>query len=124
MKNPNLTNTFEKISALLHRKIASSVQRQQLKTKSLGLVTVSRVKIARDLSTAKVFVLALDQNNSSPAILDALNNVANNIRYEIAQHSSLRRIPRIFFVFDTQEQMAGIVDRILDKELREKELSY
>ncbi len=86
------------------RKVEEQVQRilapliPEVLPKGMGMVTVSRVKVSRDLAHAKVFVTVL--GGEPGPVLRALEGQAGALRQALARALPLRRVPRLAFAFD------------------------
>lgn len=75
----------------------------------IGLVTLTRVDVAPDLSHALVFWSALDIKGDHPPdeVADGLESAAGFIRRELARRLSLRRIPALRFRRDPSLELGG-----------------
>ena len=67
----------------------------------LKLLTVLDVTVARDHSSAKVYVsVLLDDEAEIKGMIADLNRSAKTIRYQVAKMVKLRIIPELKFVYD------------------------
>ena len=85
-----------------------------------GLVTVLRVELAPDLSSANVFVSKLGEGGAAEAA-SALNRAAGHVRSEIAKRMHIRKAPEFRFVADEGAAYAAHIGEILS-ELKEDKL--
>jgi ribosome-binding factor A len=64
------------------------------------LVSIVRVEVTRDLSTAKVYVTAMGSDKEREETMQALHRAGGYIRRELASRISLRRVPNLVFISD------------------------
>lgn len=76
--------------------------REETHDPRIGLVTITRVKVSPDLSTALVFWSPLDVDGEADTdeIADGLASAAGFLRGRIAAALSLRKTPELHFRFD------------------------
>ena len=78
-----------------------------------GLLTVMRVEVSQDRSSAKVFVSMLGGQDSRGAA-DALNRAAGHVRSEIAKRMHIRKTPEFRFIPDDGAKYASHINEILE----------
>lgn len=79
-------------------------------------VTVSEVRMSRDLRQAQVFVAELGQD-AQPATLDALARVAPVLSGRLAREMNLKYAPRLRFDPDTSFSYAAKIESLLQEGL-------
>lgn len=79
------------------------------------LLSITQVRVAKDLRNAKVFVAALGQANVSPKKLQELQDQAPEIQREISKKLQMRYCPKLEFVNDEAVASAQKIDQILTK---------
>lgn len=85
-----------------------------------GLLTITRVETAPDLSSAKVHVSVLGQEaGATQDVVKALGAAKGHVRSEIAKSMHIRRAPELLFVADAGAAHAAHIDQLL-RELDEK----
>ncbi len=99
---------------------ASTLVLFELADPRLSLVTLTRVKLASDLSHATIFWSALGDDAHRSKVAHALDDAAAQVQSAIAAVFRTRRSPRVQFRFD--ESIAGAirVSKILDDLRRER----
>ncbi len=82
-----------------------------------GLLTVTRVEVAQDLSTCKVFVSVLDKadEHATAAVVKALESAKGHVRSEVAKHMHIRRAPEFYFLPDENAAYAAHINELLSK---------
>ena len=78
-----------------------------------GLVTITRVEVASDLSTCKVYVSVLDSAKTPKEVVDALRAAKGHVRSEIAQRMHIRRAPEFTFIEDDSAAYADHINKML-----------
>lgn len=104
----------ERIGAELQR-ILSQVVRDQVRDPRLANITVHEVRVARDLSHAKVFFTCFPSDEDAPTQERLLNGrLAGFLRHALAREVRLRTIPQLHFVFDASigygERLSALID--------------
>lgn len=82
-----------------------------------GLLTVTRVEAAPDLSTAKVYVSVMGGQATAKAV-EALNRAKGHVRSEVAARMHIRRSPELSFVQDDSAAYAAHINSLL-KDLKD-----
>jgi ribosome-binding factor A len=109
------------------KRIASSLQREisdiianEMRDVDLKMVTVTHVKLASDLSYAKVYVTTLFDEKRG-IVIDDLNNAKGFIKGELARRKfEIRSMPELEFVYDESLAYADNIERIIKKINSEK----
>jgi ribosome-binding factor A len=104
----------------LLREVLSRLLQEEARDPRLALVTVTDVRVSRDLYHAKVFVSKLGSEAERAAAVEVLNHAASYFRREIARRTRLRRAPELVFEEDTALQGGMRVSRLLDELERER----
>jgi ribosome-binding factor A len=85
----------------------------------LGLISITDVKVDRELSYADIFVSAVEGHERSAEVLAGLESASGFIRRALAGRVDLRVFPRLRFHWDLTPENADHIERVL-AELREK----
>jgi len=88
--------------------------RRELKDPRLGYVTVTDVRVSRDLRVARVFVSVMGDESAKGLALEALAGAAPFLRREIGQRIRLRHTPELVFAYDDSIERGARINRILD----------
>ncbi len=87
----------------------------------LAGVSVTDVKVDRELDYANIYVSSLDGAKSSREVIAALNHARGYLKYEIAQEVDLRVMPRLRFFWDPTPEKADRIDSLLAQLHKESE---
>jgi len=79
----------------------------------LAGVSVTDVKVDRELDFANIYVSSLDGAKSSREVIAGLNHARGYLKHEIAQEIDLRVMPRLRFFWDPTPEKADRIDRLL-----------
>lgn len=128
MKSTAVNKEFsrtDRIGELVQRELSKLIQ-QEIKDPRIGIVTITEVRVTKDLAHAKVYtsMLAKSEDEILTAV-DVLNKAASFLRGQLAKTVKLRKMPELHFTFDKSvthgPQLSGLIDEALkkDKKLHE-----
>jgi ribosome-binding factor A len=107
---------LEKIAALFKRDL-NTIFQQQTRTLCMGaMVSATLVRVAPDLSTAKVYISVFGVKDKEE-VLQNLKQNAKAVRHELAQlvKNQMRRTPELSFYIDDSLDYAQKIDELLKK---------
>ena len=79
----------------------------------LATVTVTDVKIDRELDFANIYVSALGGKEVKDEVIEALNHARGFLKFEIANEVELRVMPKLRFFWDPTPERAQRLDELL-----------
>ena len=104
IKIDRLNNSFvEKISEVLH---------DDIKDKTVSLVTITEARVTNDLSFVKVYFTTL--NDDRKEVLMALNKAKGFIRSKLCEKMQIRKMPEINFVYDESIDYGKKIENIIE----------
>ena len=113
-----------RVGEQVQREMAQLVQ-QEIKDPRLGLVTISAVKLSKDMSHANIFFTVLDSTDSDNAesgektsvedTLKILDGAAGFLRHELAKRMQLRIVPQIHFKYDESISYGNDLSALINK---------
>lgn len=109
----------ERVGAEIHRELARLL-RDEARDPRLNQATVQEVRVARDLSHAKVYFTTLDAAQGKSTAV-ALNRAAAFLRKRLAgTMSNLRTMPRLAFEYDksieTGLRLSSLIDQAVARD--------
>ena len=108
-----------RVGEQVQREIAQLVQ-QEIKDPRLGLVTISAVKLSKDMSHANIFFTVLDEEHPIEETLKVLEGAAGFLRHELAKRMQLRIVPHIHFKYDESisygNELSALINKAMDME--------
>jgi ribosome-binding factor A len=111
-------NRMQRVEGLVQTTLADILLKESEDTR-FHMVTITSVILARDLSTAKVFVSVWDESKVTE-IIAALNNAAKYLRYALAQSKiEMRVIPGLKFYYDDSTVRGNRISSLLNSALKD-----
>lgn len=107
----------QRVADLIQTTLAGILQRDA-KDLRFGIITVTSVEVAHDLSFAKVFVSVLEEDKAV-ATIAALNGAAKYLRYSLANAVELRIAPELRFVYDDSAVRGSRIDSLINDVLKD-----
>lgn len=98
------TSFVEKISEILH---------DDIKDKTISLVTITDARVTNDLSFVKVYFTTL--NDDKKSVLLALNKAKKYIRSKLCEKMDIRKMPEINFVYDESIEYGKKIEDIIER---------
>jgi ribosome-binding factor A len=93
---------LKKVESLLQREIGSILLNGKVKDPRVdSFLTVSGVKVSKDIAYAKVFISSFKNEESLARAVEALNHASGFIQSLLNRHLKMRYTPRLNFVADT-----------------------
>ena len=120
--SPRGYNRTDRIADQIQRDLAVLLQRE-IKDPRVGMVTVSGVKVAKDLSFADVYVtfMTKEQPDEVKEALEVLEHAGGFLRSMLAKSIKLRVMPRLRFHFDQVIVTAPRISSLINQALKEDE---
>lgn len=105
----------QRVGDQLQRELAELVQRE-IKDPRVRMVSITAVRVSRDMSHARVFVTTLDDEHRDD-VVKALNHAAGFLRHELGARLHLRSIPALQFLYDESVEHGMYMDKLIDEGL-------
>lgn len=105
-------NRLDRVNELLRHELSKLVRREVDVPKGV-LITITRVKVSRDLSEAKVWVSVLPHEQSAE-ILGLLESRKDGLWNLLRRKLTIEYVPKILFLGDDTEDRAARIERLLD----------
>lgn len=96
------------------RVILSELVLREVRDPRLQHLTITEVRIDRELQYADIYVSALGDDSREAAVMDALEGASPYFRRELAGRLALRTVPQLHFHWDPTLAYAERVSLILD----------
>ena len=106
---------IERVNAII-REILSEIVLKDVKDPRLGLVTVTGVTTAADLSTARVHFSVMGDDAQRQVTLKILRGASGYMRYSIARELDIKVAPELRWVYDDSLDRAFRIDEVLKGE--------
>jgi len=102
------------------RRDLSEIIRDELKDPRLGFLSLTEVRLSRDLSQALVFASILEQDKQQET-MGTLHRAAGFLRSRLAERMRARTVPVIKFIHDDSLQKGAEMDALIQKALARDE---
>lgn len=102
------------------KKLVSSVIERKVRDPEIGFVTLTHVKVSRDLRIASIYFTVLGDEENLAQTRRALERARGFIRNEISPSIKARFIPELRFFADDTMEYANKIEKIL-KDLNKPE---
>jgi ribosome-binding factor A len=101
------------------REELSSMVVTEISDPRLSGISITDVKVDRELAFADIYVSAIEGKQRSQEILEGLEHASGFLRHALAERIELRVFPRLRFHWDPTPERADHIERIL-AELRQE----
>ena len=102
----------QKVADLIQRELAGLL-RHEVRDPRVGMVTLTSVDVAPDLSHAKVFFTILDKDRQGDTT-KALQRAAGFLRSQLSHRMSMYTTPELRFVYDESVERGDRLSRLID----------
>ncbi|NJL93727.1 MAG: 30S ribosome-binding factor RbfA [Anaerolineae bacterium] len=108
-----MTIRQERIRELIHSRLSHLLQ-YDVTDPALSGVTVTEVKLDREIQYADVYVHALGADRREEEVMAGLRRANGWLRREVANRLRIRHMPNLHFHWDHQLQAADHIEALLD----------
>jgi ribosome-binding factor A len=95
------------------KEVLSVILLTKIEDPRLADVSVTDVKVDRELDYANIYVSAPQGRVREKEVLEALNHAAGFLKYELANEIDLRIMPKLRFFWDVTPERADRIDTLL-----------
>ena len=100
-----------RIESLLKQEISRIIQKDF--RSNLGLISITGIKIAKDLSSATIFYSHFGSENERKKSFEKLSKSTSFIKAELGKHIRLKRIPNLTFrLDDSLERGFNVINKL------------
>lgn len=115
-----MSRRTERLASIIRAELMNVIMRELNDPRLRGLPSITRVKVAEDLSIADVFVSIMGTPGQQTAALNALKHSAGMMRTRLTKALSIRQTPFLRFQMDEQLKKELAVLGLLDQISRER----
>ncbi len=116
-----MSRRTEMLGSTIQRELAEYLMREASDPRLDAMISITRVRVAEDLSVADVYVTIMGTPGKQTAALNALRHSAGAMRTKINKSLSLRQTPFIKFHIDEKLKKELETLELLEKVRRENE---
>lgn len=103
-----------RVGEQIQRELALLLQRE-VRDPRLSQVTISAVKVTRDMSQATVYFTVLGKKEDVPPIQQALEKASGFLRHALAEHLVMRSLPHLKFIYDDSISRGSELSSLIDE---------
>jgi len=111
---PREFNRTRRVSELVHRELANLIA-SEINDPRVGLITVTKVDVSRDLRHAKVYVTRLGDSAEDSQAAVALNHAAGYLRRRLSHMLDLKNCPALRFEYDESVEKGMRLSALIDR---------
>ena len=98
----------------MQRELALLLQRE-VRDPRLSQVTISGVKVTRDMSLATVYFTVLGEKEDIPPIQQALEKASGFLRHALGEKLVMRSLPHLKFIYDDSVSRGADLSNLIDE---------
>ena len=114
-----------RINEEVRREVSNIIQNEIKDPRLTAMVSVTAVKVTKDLRYAKVFVSVLGNDEEKEKTRRGLASASSHIRSLLAKSLNLRNTPELTFLIDDSIEyginMSKKIDELIEKEAKSEE---
>ena len=95
---------FEELSTILLMEVSDP---------RLASVSITKVKVDRELAFANIYVSSLEGSETSDKIIEGLKHAGGYLRSELAHRIEIRHTPRLRFYWDPSPEHADRIEQLI-----------
>jgi ribosome-binding factor A len=111
-----MSRRTERLASIIRHELAAIIQRELNDPRLRGLPSITRVKVADDLSVADVFITVMGTPGQQSAALQALRHSAGMMRSRLTRELTIRQVPVLQFHLDEnlkkELELMDLLDRV------------
>jgi len=112
----------DRVSDVIKKEVADVLFREA-KDPRLQFITITHVRVSRDLKNAKIFFTSMKEGQELEAIQAGLKSASGFVQRQLGARLHLRYTPHITFVFDRSLENGCRMDKIL-KEIEDGKTTH
>lgn len=109
-----------RIANRFREELSLMLAKDELRDPRLSGITVTGVKVDRELSYAEIYVSAVEGVSRSKEVLEGLDRASGFIRKTLSDRIELRSFPKLRFHWDVTPEKADRIEQLLAS-IREEE---
>ena len=114
-----MTRRTERIQELLREELSDLIMRELRDPRLDGLISLTRVEVSPDLTSARIFVSVMSETAEPQEALKALQSASGYLHKELVHRLDLRKVPFLEFRLDTSISEGAAVLAHIEQARRE-----
>ncbi len=109
-----------RIGDRFRKELSTMIFKEEIRDPRLAGISITEVKVDRELSYADIYVSAVEGISRSKEVLEGLESASGFIRKTLSDRIELRSFPRLRFHWDITPERADRIEQLLIS-IREEE---
>ncbi len=107
---------MKRVESLIRDKVSSLIMMGEVKDPRVdSTITLTRVKVAGDLASARVWVSSFGGEEATQRAVKGLNNAAGFIQSRLGKEIHMRNTPKLYFSADNSIRDGLAVNKLIDE---------
>ncbi len=107
---------MKRVESLIRDKVSSLIMMGEVKDPRVdSTITLTRVKVAGDLASARVWVSSFGGEEATRRAVKGLNNAAGFIQSRLGREIHMRNTPKLYFSADNSVRDGLAVNKLIDE---------
>ncbi|MEL7591116.1 MAG: 30S ribosome-binding factor RbfA [Anaerolineaceae bacterium] len=102
-----------RIGDRLRQELSEMLVKEEIRDPRLSGISITEVKVDRELSYAEIYVSAVEGVSRSKEVLQGLESASGFIRKVLSERVELRSFPRLRFHWDVTPERADRIEQLL-----------
>lgn len=102
-----------RIGDRLRQELSEMLVKEEIRDPRLSGISITEVKVDRELSYAEIYVSAVEGVSRSKEVLEGLESASGFIRKLLSERVELRSFPRLRFHWDVTPERADRIEQLL-----------
>lgn len=104
---------LKRIGDRFRKELSEMLVKDEIRDHRLGGITITEVKVDRELSYAEIYVSAFEGVERSKEVLEGLESASGYIRKILSERIELRSFPKLRFHWDVTPENADRIEQLL-----------
>jgi ribosome-binding factor A len=104
---------LKRINDRIRQELSEMLVKGEIHDPRLDGISITEVKVDRELSYAEIYVSAIEGIARSKEVLQALENASGFLRKMLSERVELRAFPRLRFHWDVTPERADHIEQLL-----------
>jgi len=110
-----MSRRIERLNVLFRQELSDLIRRRVKDPRIAEFVTLTRVDVAPDMESARIFVSVMGSEDEKKSTIVALAAASGYLRRELSNILTIRRVPQLHFFLDESLEEGARILRLIDE---------
>jgi len=110
-----VSRRLERLNVLFRQELSDLIRRRVKDPRIAEFVTITRVDVAPDMETARIFISVMGGEDEKKSTIVALGAASGYLRRELSSILTIRRVPQLHFFLDESLEEGDRILRLIDE---------